>query len=148
DKIIRVWDWQTGKTLRTIRGEVGPAVEGKIWAMALSPDSRWLAAAGWTHQQCMGRCGDVRLYEFATGRLAAVLEGHVNPVDALAFSPDSRLLASGSKDLSAIIWDVQGQKIVQRLKGHKDYIFSIAFTPDGKRLVTGSFDNTLRLWSV
>jgi membrane-associated protease RseP (regulator of RpoE activity) len=49
DKVIRVWDWQAGKTIRTIRGQVGPGLEGKIYAMALSPDGHSLAAGGWTH---------------------------------------------------------------------------------------------------
>jgi WD40 repeat protein len=41
DKVIRIWDWKAGKTIRTIRGQVGPGSEGKIYAMALSPDARW-----------------------------------------------------------------------------------------------------------
>jgi hypothetical protein len=46
DKVIRVWDWQAGKTVRVIRGQVGPGNEGKIFAMALSPDGRLLAVGG------------------------------------------------------------------------------------------------------
>src|SRR5437899_1702202 len=49
DKVIRVWDWQAGKIIRTIRGQVGPGTEGSIYAMALSPDGRWLAAGGFMH---------------------------------------------------------------------------------------------------
>src|ERR1700694_1064286 len=41
DKVIRVWDWQAGTTVRTIRGQVGPGDEGKIHAIALSPDGGW-----------------------------------------------------------------------------------------------------------
>jgi WD40 repeat protein len=47
DKVVRVWDWRAGKTVRTIRGQVGPGDEGKIYAIALSPDGHWLAVAGW-----------------------------------------------------------------------------------------------------
>ena len=47
DKVIRIWDWRAGKTVRTIRGQSGPGDEGKIYAMALSPDGRWLAVGGW-----------------------------------------------------------------------------------------------------
>ena len=50
DKVIRVWDWRAGKTVRTIRGRSGPGNEGKIYAMALSPDGRWLAVGGWIHR--------------------------------------------------------------------------------------------------
>jgi WD40 repeat protein len=46
DKIIRVWDWPAGKIVRTIRGQIAPGSEGKIYAMALSPDGRWLAVGG------------------------------------------------------------------------------------------------------
>ena len=54
DKVIRVWDVATGKTVRTIRGEVGPGSEGQVYAMALSPVARdkpvdghrWLAVGG------------------------------------------------------------------------------------------------------
>jgi PDZ domain/WD domain, G-beta repeat len=34
DKVVRIWDWQAGKTVRTIRGQVAPGGEGKIYAMA------------------------------------------------------------------------------------------------------------------
>ena len=48
DKVIRVWDWQAGTTVRSIRGQAGAGDEGKVYAMALSPDGRWLAAGGLT----------------------------------------------------------------------------------------------------
>jgi WD40 repeat protein len=150
DKLIRVWDWQTGQTIRTFRGQVGPGHEGKIYTMALSPDGRWLAAGGWMHQQCRGRCGEVRLYDFAAGKLVALLKGHTDVVDSLAFSPDSKQLVAGGGfgDPTAIIWDVESRQLVRRLVGHKNEIYSVAFTPDGTRVVTGSYDTTVKIWSV
>src|SRR5205809_6738121 len=47
DKVIRVWDWRKGQTVRTIRGQVRPGNSGKIFALALSPDEKWIASAGW-----------------------------------------------------------------------------------------------------
>jgi WD40 repeat protein len=149
DKVIRVWDWRAGKTITTIRGQVGPGPDGTIYAMALSPDGRWLAAGGWI--KVPGEQGHViRLYDFATGKLAALLNGHTAVVDSLAFSPDGHRLISGSGlgDFSAIIWDVEGRKLLHRLRGHTAHINGVAFTPDGQRVVTGSDDTTLRLWRV
>jgi membrane-associated protease RseP (regulator of RpoE activity) len=49
DKTIRVWSAETGKTLRIIRGESAPGDWGQIYALALSPDVRWLAIGGYLH---------------------------------------------------------------------------------------------------
>jgi PDZ domain/WD domain, G-beta repeat len=73
DKVIRVWDWQKGMTVRTIRGQSGLGEEGKIYAMALSSDGRWLAASGHFDAVCPGQCDVIRLYAFATGELKALL---------------------------------------------------------------------------
>jgi WD40 repeat protein len=148
DKVIRVWDLQAGKTVRTIRGQVGPGFEGTTYAMALSPDSRWLAVGGWMHRECEGRCGEIRLYDFATGQLTALLKGHINTVFSLAFSPDGKHLVSGSFDRTAIIWDVNDHRLLYRLAGHTGLLQGVAFTPDGERVITASEDTTLKLWSV
>ena len=151
DKTIRVWDVATGKTVRTIRGEVATGHAGKIFAMALSQDGKWLAVGGWlanytgTNRQDVGA---IRLYDFASGRLVSLLKGHEDVVYGLAFSPDGLHLISGSFDKTAIIWDVGAGKAEHRLQGHTAEIYTVGFTPDGKRAVTGSLDHELRLWSV
>ncbi len=148
DKLIRVWDLETGKTVRTLRGQISAGDEGKIFAMALSPDGRWLAAAGF-----MGISGNepIRLYDFTSGKLVTLLKGHTNVVLSLAFSPDNRYLVSGqggSYNQVAIIWDVQRHQKLHTLHGHTDRIYAVAFTPDSQRVVTGSLDHSLRLWQV
>ncbi|MGO9487342.1 MAG: PDZ domain-containing protein [Rhodomicrobium sp.] len=152
DKVIRIWDWRAGKTVRTIRGQSGPGEEGKNFAIALSPDGRWLAVGGWMDKTgaSVPCCGDIRLYDFASGDLKAILKGHSSVIKGLAFSPDGRRLISGSGlgDLSVIIWDVETKTVLHRLKGHRDDVYAVGFTPDGARAVTGSYDKTLRLWNV
>jgi WD40 repeat protein len=147
DKVIRVWDWRKDETVRTIRGQSGLGEEGKIYAMALSPNGRWLATSGHFDAVCPAQCHVIRLYDFATGELKALLRGHSNAVVSLAFSPDSNELISGSADSSAIIWDVERGKPRQQLQGRADHIWAVAFTPDGARAVTASYA-TLRLWRV
>jgi WD40 repeat protein len=151
DKTIRVWDWQSGKTVRIIRGNVGPSHEGKYFSMALSPDGRWIAAGGWLHKECAGRCGEIRLFDFSTGRLVALLnKGHVGVVSGLAFSRDGKLLMSGSglQDLTAIIWDVENRKMLHQLRGHTDQIYALGFSPDKERAYSGGYDRTVKMWSV
>jgi WD40 repeat protein len=146
DKTVRVWDVDTGKTVRIIRGETAPGSWGTIYAMALSPDGRWLAVGGFLRDESDAAvAAAVRLYDFASGRLEALLKGHDNVVWALAFSGDSTRLISGSFDKTAIVWDLATRRQMLRLSGHAGQIKAVAFAHDGERVVTGSDDETLRL---
>ncbi|MGI9523887.1 MAG: hypothetical protein ACR2PG_19820, partial [Hyphomicrobiaceae bacterium] len=159
DKVIRVWELSTGKTVRTIRGDLAPGPSGKMFAMALSPDGKWLAAAGWTgRKSVVPCCGDIRVFEFSTGRLVKLLKGHTSIVRGLEFSASGHRLISGSSDNSAIVWqaprgrdksaDWSRGRLKVRLKGHSDDIEAVGLLPGGFRAITGSFDLTLRVWDL
>jgi len=142
DKTIRVWNVRTGRIHRIIRGQIGEGSEGKIFAAALSPDNEWLAVGGYP-----SRWG-IRLYHFPTGQLTALLKGHTSAVSSLAFSADSRFLASGSSDDTVKTWKIATQKLVHTLKGHSDTVYALAYLPDNRKLVSGADDNTLILWNT
>ncbi|PPR04540.1 hypothetical protein CVT26_002507 [Gymnopilus dilepis] len=77
----------------------------------------------------------------------AVLRGHTQVVNCVAFSPDGRLIISGSDDSTIRIWDAEtGNPLRSSLSGHTNWVYSVAFSADGKRFVSGSGDRTLRLW--
>lgn len=147
DKTIRVWDTSTGEIVRVLRGQIGEGPEGKIHAVALSPDDRLLAVAGNIGDR-KRKIAFIRLINFQTGEVKALLKGHINVIYGLAFSPDGNKLILGSADKTARIWDVRTQKTIHVLKGHTNSIYPVAFSPDGTLAVTGSFDNTLKLWNA
>ena len=76
------------------------------------------------------------------------LEGHISTLTCVAFSPDGKLLATGSKDKTAKIWDLSSGKALINLEGHTQPISSVAFSPDGKKLATGSEDKTAKIWGL
>ncbi len=76
------------------------------------------------------------------------LRGHRDWVRAVAFSPDSKRLASGCGDKTIKIWNALTGGELLTLKGHSGEVSSVAFSPDGKKLASGSYDKTIKLWDA
>jgi WD40 repeat protein len=74
------------------------------------------------------------------------LKGHTGLIHSLAFSPDGKVLASGSFDNDIKLWDYPSGKLLSTLKGHAAPVYSVAFSPNGTFLASGSQDKTIRLW--
>jgi len=69
------------------------------------------------------------------------------PVYAMQFSPDGKLLAASvGKDLQ--IWDATSATLLTTLTGHSDIILQIAFSPDQHTIATAGLDNQLLLWQI
>ena len=109
---LRVLDYEAGKFGAEIEPDakagvpVAPVVPGATptSAAVFSPDRKRFAApvaagAGrWSH--------GVRVYEWPTGKPVATLAGHTAPVSAIAFTPDGKSLATASKDMTVVVWDM------------------------------------------
>jgi len=115
-----------------------------IWTVAVSADS--VLAAGFGD-------GSVALWDIsdpsAPRMLGQPLKGHPNAVWGLAFSPDGKTLASGSRDRTVILWNVPSAATIgQPLEKHTDWVRSVVFSPAGSLLASGSDDGTIILWDA
>ncbi len=81
-------------------------------------------------------------------KLQHTLRGHTEEIRQIAWSPDGRLLASGSNDQTVRLWDVATGQALHTLTGHTDPVGSVAWSSDGRLLASSSGDQTVRLWDV
>ena len=118
--------------------EQGLGNVGRYTELALSPDGKRLAWAGETR---------VLLYDVEAKKVVAEIELAVK-ARAVAFSPDSRLLAYGGYDRLAHVLDAATGKRLLRLEGHLSPVFDLAFAPDSRTIATASLDRSVRLWDA
>jgi WD40 repeat protein len=145
--LIKLWIDQGAKA------PTGPSIAAKIIiglppanvtpvrAVAISPDKAFVVA---------GRGNQILVWEGAKGEFVHALKdpdlhiadnkavdaAHLSLVEALAFSPDGKYLASGSfQEVS--IWDVKAGKLEKKLTGFAHCVVALAFSADGKKLATG-----------
>jgi WD40 repeat protein len=141
DRVVRLWNPQTGKQVRTFEGH-----SDWIRSVAFSLDGDILASAS-TDQT-------IKLWDVQSGRLLRTLEGHTNWVNSVAFSPDGETLASSSRDGTVRVWDVAtGEQ-------QRDFSFEtelnpatnellwttgVAFNRDGDTIAVGTLDGVVYL---
>lgn len=134
---IAIWDLNAGRRLRTIK------TNGKgVTAIALSKDGSKLSA---------GSGGVLGIYDVATARELHRIRAHFDVAGSyhlygLAFSPNGKLLASGSAEMIARVWDVESGKEIASLKKHMGTVSAVAFSPDGRTLASLSRES-VKLWS-
>jgi hypothetical protein len=92
----------------------------------------------------------IHLWELASGQELGTLAGREeSALEGVAFSPDGRLLASGSAlGKAVLVWDVATGRMLRQLQGHLGAVHAVAFTPDGRSIVSGSVDSTAIVWEV
>jgi len=136
---ITVWDANEGTLVRRIDN-----MGQRTFAIRRSPDGKQIAVA------CgePGRSGEVRLVDFASGEVTAVVARSTDVALDVAFRPDGAQIAVAGADSLIQIIDLKTLQAVKTLAGHADWVTSVAWSSDGKRLVSGSRDKSAKLFEA
>jgi WD40 repeat protein len=112
-------------------------------SLAISSDGGVLALAG-------GRATNshVAIWQLATGKELAVLQGHSDTVSSLALSHDGSMFVSGSWDGTVKVWDVAAGKERTTLQGSIGPVHCLALSPDDKTVAAGGSNGTIQVWNL
>lgn len=145
DKTLRVWELPTGRLLRIIRVPIGTGDEGKLFAVALSPDGTTIAASGWTSPD--GVNTNIYIFERESGRLLRRLSKQPNVINHLVYSPDGRYLAVAlGNDNGVRVYQTQDYSLAGEDTDYKEETYCADFNR-ANQLVTISYDGFARLYS-
>jgi WD40 repeat protein len=80
--------------------------------------------------------------------LRMTLRGHTDWIRCVAFSPDGKVLITGSKDRTARLWNTATGECTAILTGHSGEVLSAAFANGGKQVATAGSDGRIKIWDV
>ncbi|GAB4291522.1 MAG: hypothetical protein Fur0025_26780 [Oscillatoriaceae cyanobacterium] len=145
DGTIQLWNLPSGTQIKSFSLHIGP-----VQALAISPNGETLAT-GFQN-------GSINLSPLNPGNDSPpednqelpnkLMLGHVNNINSVAFSPDGKILASGSADNTIKLWDVTTRQLRYTLSSNQGVIYSVAFSGDGKMLASGSSSGQIQLWNA
>ena len=130
---VRVWDLETDETLFTFDGVFLPPFH----AMTYNPDDEQLRTGAFDD--------GVWVWNVTAWELLEVVQGEMERSEAIATSPDGRLLAVALDNGDIALNTPEGETLA-RLIGHTMPVVGLAFTPDSRQLISVGSDGTIRVW--
>lgn len=130
DADLRHFEWYHLNYLCHVPHRVLGGHEGEVYAVAYSPDERFLLSGG--------QDGTVRIWEAATGNQVAVLKEHTRCVNSIDFAPDGDTFVTASCDKTIKLWSLSRREVIRTLTNHTLEVDSCQFVDEGRLLISVS----------
>jgi len=138
DKTMRLWDLNTGSTVRTFQGH-----SKDVNSVAFSGDNRQIVSGS--------RDKTIKLWNtLAECKYTIQDDMHTDWVSKVAFSPSAKmpLIVSAGWDKLVKVWNLSTCKLRTNLVGHTGVVYTVAISPDGSLCASGGKDMYAMLWDV
>ncbi len=137
--------WKLQRTIEPPAGDAAQPPIDRVTALSFSPDGKWLASGGGVPS----REGELLLWSVADGRVAReIKDAHSDSIYALEFSWDGTLLATGSADKFAKVFEAATGKHVRSFEGHTYHVLGVGWNRTGRTLATAGADNVVKVWNL
>lgn len=135
--------WRQQNMIGSVTGD-SPFAD-RVLCLDVDPSERLLATGGGDPS----RSGELMIWNISDGSLVQSIDAaHGDTVLDVSFSPDGRILASGSADRMIKLWDVESGALLKTLEGHTHHVNAIAWNVNRHELATGSADATVKIWDI
>jgi WD40 repeat protein len=135
DKLIKLWDSETGKEVRTLKDHTDA-----IYSLDFTPDGKRLVSAAADRT--------IKVWNPESGERLFTLNEPTDALNTVAVSPDGKRVAAAGQDKNVRVWVLEEKSatLQSALISHEDAILKLAWSPDGKTLVSSSADRSLKFF--
>lgn len=173
DALIKIWDFKSGKELRSLQDQ-----SGSIHALAITADRKYIISCSdnaikiWDgssfeliyseresglsiaitsdNKYIIFGCfeGKIIIFDLSSLRTINSFEiGHSGSVCSIAITSDNKFIVSCAEDKAISLWDFAG-KLIRSFSGHDESVCEVIITTDNKYLISSSCDKTIKIWDL
>jgi WD40 repeat protein/predicted Ser/Thr protein kinase len=150
DTTVQVRQANSGSRLFIYSGHTGP-VHALAWSPSISSSP---SEGSWRIASASGAAGNadvdntVQIWNAFTGDNPLIYRDHFYFVNAVAWSPNGKKIASASADTNVQVWNVDTGSNVLTYRGHSNKVNAVTWSPDGTRIASASDDRTVQIWDA
>ncbi len=139
DKTVRLWDLESGKCMRVMRGHRDLEIES-VTSIAITSDGKNAISAG--------RNGTLKYWDLENGECIRTMTGHTKSINKVLMASNDKYAISGGDDGAIRIWDLENGNCIKMIEISSHGVTALCTMSDDRRFISGSTDGVIRFWDL